>query len=193
MSESAPRLILVKHAMPEVVEGKPASSWLLSEEGKQACRPLAERLQGYGPDVIVTSTEPKANETGLRVSSVLGLPFESAPDLHETLRESVPFSDSVEAFHARLQEFFSHPDDLVFGEETANQARERFTAAVEAVQQRHAGRTVAIVCHGTVISLFVSRLTGQEPFELWRQLGLPSIIVVPPDDPDAIEVIPRIS
>lgn len=193
MSESAPTLILVKHAMPEVVEGKPPSSWLLSEAGKLACRPLAERLQSYGPEVVVTSTEPKANETGLRVSSVLGLPFESAPDLHETLRESVPFSATVEAFHARLQEFFSHPDELVFGEETANQATARFVAAVGDVLERHAGRTVAVVCHGTVISLFVSQLTGQDPFELWRQLGLPSFIVVPPGDPAGIEVIPQIS
>lgn len=193
MTNGAPKLILVKHALPELVPGKPASSWLLSEEGKQACRPLAEKLQEFAPEVIVTSTEPKANETGLRVASVLSLPFESAPDLHETLRESVPFSDSVEAFHARLQEFFNHPDEMVFGEETAHQATERFVAAVEAVQARHPDKTVAIVCHGTVMSLYVHRLTGQDPFELWRQLGLPAIIAIRPDSPNPIEVVPRIS
>lgn len=193
MNGTEARLILIKHARPEIVPGKPASSWLLSEEGKQSCRPLAERVRGYGPDVIITSTEPKANETGLRMSSVLGLPFESAPDLHEARRDTVPYHENIDEWHTRVAEFFSKPGELVLGEETAEQATERFSAAVDSLLARHPGRTVATVCHGTVISLYAASVAGIDPFPLWQSLGLPSFVVMSGPDRDVIEVIERVS
>lgn len=189
MSGASSLLILIKHAMPEIVPGKPPSSWLLSEAGKKSCRALGERLRGFEPEAIVTSTEPKANETGLRVSSVLGVPFESAPDLHETLRETVAFQDDPDEWHANVQRFFDHPDELVLGEETAAHAAERFTAAVQAVLTRYADGTVAIVCHGTVISLYAARVAGIEPYPLWRRLGLPSFVALSRPEMEIVEVV----
>src|SRR5690606_33322395 len=77
---SAPeaRLILVTNSLPEVVEGKRPSSWLLSSKGRKRCAPLAERLRDYDPEIIITSTEPRANETGLLVAEALGVSFETA-------------------------------------------------------------------------------------------------------------------
>jgi broad specificity phosphatase PhoE len=37
---------------------------------------------------------------------------------------------------------------------------------------------MVILTHGTVLSLFVSRATGMEPFALWNRLGLPSFVVL---------------
>jgi broad specificity phosphatase PhoE len=42
----------------------------------------------------------------------------------------------------------------------------------------HPNETVVIVAHGTVISLFVSRLIGISDFLLWNELGLPSFVVI---------------
>jgi broad specificity phosphatase PhoE len=187
------RLILIKHARPEVVPGRPASTWLLSEDGKRNCRPLAERVRGYGPEVVVTSTEPKANETGLRMSSVLGLPFESAPGLHEANRDTVPFHDDIDEWYAAVANFFATPDEVVLGEESAAEATNRFSEAVEGVLARNPERTVAIVCHGTVISLYAANMAGIDPFPLWKSLGLPSFIVMSGPDRDVIEVVDRIS
>jgi broad specificity phosphatase PhoE len=193
LSSPDTRLILIKHARPEVVPGKPPSSWLLSEEGKESCRPLAERVRSYGPEVIITSTEPKANETGLRMSSVLGLPFESAPDLHEARRDTVPYHESIDEWFAKVAAFFSNPNELVLGEETAEQATERFSAAVESLLTRHPGRTIATVCHGTVMSLYAASVAGIDPFPLWQRLGLPSFIVMSPDSREVVKVVDRIS
>lgn len=193
MSGQPARLILIKHAMPDVVPGKPASTWLLSDDGKRACRPLAERLRIHTPEFIVTSTEPKANETGLRVSSILGIPFESAPDLHEHRRDTVPYHDSAEEWHASIARFFNQPDDVVLGEESAAQAGDRFAGAIEQVVQRHPERTVAIVSHGTVISLYVARIAGVDPFPLWQRLGLPSFVVLSGPDRETVEIVDQIS
>ncbi len=35
-----------------------------------------------------------------------------------------------------------------------------------------------IVKHGTVITLFTARANGIEPFIFWKQLGLPSCVVL---------------
>jgi len=42
----------------------------------------------------------------------------------------------------------------------------------------HPDQTVLVVAHGTVISLFVSWLTGEDGYLLWDKLGLPSFLVL---------------
>jgi probable phosphoglycerate mutase len=171
------RLILVKHAAPEVAPAVPAAHWPLSEVGRAACRPLAERLATFAPAGIVASEEPKAAETGRLVAERLGLPFETATDLHEHDRSDVPFLAAAE-WRERVRGFFAEPDALVLGRETATAAGDRFTRAVAAVLARYQTGDLAIVAHGTVISLHVARYNPIGPFVLWEQLGLPSFVVL---------------
>ncbi|MCP4167150.1 MAG: histidine phosphatase family protein [Chloroflexi bacterium] len=69
------------------------------------------------------------------------------------------------------------PDELVFGEETADRAHERFATAVDVVLTAHPGQTVAIVAHGTVITLYVAHLQNLEPYPFWRQFELADFVV----------------
>ena len=82
------------------------------------------------------------------------------------------------AIETAVAEFFRNPDRLVLGCETADQAHARFAGAVGRLLQEHAASNLVVVAHGTVISLFVARLLGWEPFPLWRRLGLPSFVVL---------------
>lgn len=193
MSAPSAGLILVKHALPEIVPGKPPTSWLLSREGRASCTPLAERLSAYQPNIIVTSTEPKANETGLLVSELLGIPFEVGKGLHEALRETVSYMEEPADWHQAVADFFARPDDLILGEETARHATERFTAAIDEVLARHPDEVVVVVCHGTVISLYLAAVTGIDPFRLWRRLGLPSFVALSRPDMEIIELVEKIS
>lgn len=43
---------------------------------------------------------------------------------------------------------------------------------------RHPVGNIIIVAHGTVITLFVSRRAGLEPFPFWKRLALPSFVVL---------------
>jgi broad specificity phosphatase PhoE len=173
---TSPHLILVKHSLPEIVPGEPAAAWRLSPEGRARCRPLAEKLAAYRPRIVVSSVEPKARETAEAVAATLGCGLEVVAGLQEHERSSVPFM-SKDAFEAAVAAFFARPTELVFGEETADLAHVRFAAAVDGVLAHHAGQTVAIVAHGTVITLFAARATGLEPLSLWKTLGLPSFVV----------------
>ena len=170
-------LILVRHSVPEIYGDRPANTWKLSEEGRLRAEHLAEELKSFAPDVIISSDEPKAKETAEIVASCLGLETQTLPDLHEHDRSNVPYL-SHEAFQASIRTFFQEPDQLVFGNETANQAYVRFYQAIHSILNENLQKTVVVVAHGTVISLFVARLTGSSELELWSKLGLPSFVAM---------------
>lgn len=187
------KLILVKHAMPEIVPGKPPSGWLLSADGRKSYAALAERLREHQPEIIITSNEPKANETGLLAAEALGIPFETAAGLHEHERDMAPFLNDRDKWNDLVADFFGRPGELIFGEETAIQARERFSHAVDSVLDQHPDKTIVIVSHGTVISLYAAQVAGIDPFPLWQRLHLPSYIVLSRPDLEILEVVEKIS
>jgi broad specificity phosphatase PhoE len=108
----------------------------------------------------------------------LELSFETAPGLHEHQRGVVHKLGSKEEFEAQVRRFFELPDQLVFGGETANQVHARFSTAIANVMARHPTGHLAIVSHGTVMTLFIARATGLEPLPFWRSLGLPALAVL---------------
>ena len=178
MPQQENHLILVKHSLPEIVPSIPAKQWHLSATGRQRCEELAVQLKVFTPDVIITSHEPKAQETGQTVAKILGTPCTTAPNLHEHDRTNEKYVPTKEQFENRVARFFAHAQTLVFGQETADDAHARFASAVSIAITHNPGRTVAIVAHGTVITLFLARACGLQPFPLWKRLGLPSFAVL---------------
>lgn len=170
-------LILVKHSLPEVVEAIPAREWTLSDEGRKRARQLVELLIPYQPEVVASSMEPKAQETASILAENLRLHVHTIEGLQEHDRSSALYYSRVE-FQKLVQKFFEKPDVLVFGSETAAQSLVRFRRAVESILKSCKSENVIIVSHGTVISLFVSWLTGCDGYLLWQELGLPSFVVL---------------
>jgi broad specificity phosphatase PhoE len=170
-------LILVKHSMPDIEEARPANTWRLSPAGQVRAQKLAAQLVDFSPQVILSSPEPRAKETAEILASWFRLDLQTVPDLREHDRSNVPFLP-YDRFQISMRDFFQKADELVLGTETANQAHARFYRAVHSILNQYLNKTVVIVTHGTVISLFVSRLTGSSDLELWNRLGLPSFIAM---------------
>ena len=170
-------LVLVKHAEPIVDPGVPPNRWRLSANGRRQSVVLAERLNSYAPGVIVASEEPKASETGSLVAEHLGVVLEPFLGLHEHDRTGVPFGTQTE-FEQAARQFFENPKELVWGNESAEQATERFAKAIDEVLERHSNHSLVVVTHGTVISLLLSQRSGVNGYEHWRKLGLPSFCVL---------------
>ena len=170
-------LILVKHSVPEIEEGRPASTWRLSKEGQLRAHQLALELERYTPEAIFSSEEPKASETAEILARHFQLDLKTVPDLREHDRSNVAYL-AHDAFQALVRKFFRHPDQQVFGSETADEAHARFYRAVHSILNEHKHSTVLVVSHGTVISLFVARLTGSSDLELWTKLGMPSFVAL---------------
>jgi len=138
---------------------------------------LAGHLIQYQPEMVITSPEPKARETAEILAHTLQLPIQEIDDLHEHVRSAVPYLSKHE-FEEVVREFFEKPGTLVFGNETADQAYERFSRVVNCILYENDTSSIVIVAHGTVISLFVSRLIGQPGYKIWSELGLPCFVVL---------------
>ncbi len=172
-----PYLVLIKHAHPAIIPGVPAREWRLSEVGRARCSVLADKLKPYAPQVVISSVEPKAVETADLMAARWGLTSHSVLNLHEHDRSNLPYLSS-EQFEMAVADFFARPADRVMGSESADEAYARFSAALTEVLAQYPAHNVAVVAHGTVISLCVSRWAGLEPFPVWKRLGLPSGVVL---------------
>jgi broad specificity phosphatase PhoE len=184
-------LILVRHSLPKLNPSVPANEWSLSDEGRTRARTLGFRLADYRPELIFTSPEPKAAETAEIVGRELGLAALVLPGLHEHERGNIGWV-SREVLDAGVADFFRFPDRKVFGGESADQAYARFSAVVEGVLPVPDIGTAAIVAHGTVICLYLSRVAQVDPFPLWKRLGLPSFVVIAAAKRQMIRVVEQV-
>ncbi|MFN8398746.1 MAG: histidine phosphatase family protein [Anaerolineales bacterium] len=170
-------IILVKHSLPEIVSTAPAKEWRLSQSGQIRCAALAEKLEPISPDVIISSVEPKAIETGQIITKKLNKPFSMVNGLQEHDRTNIGLLEKTE-FENKVKEFFDKPESLVFGRETACQSLARFSKAISSIESEYPDKNIVIVAHGTVITLFVSKFNAVEAFSFWRKLDLPSFVVL---------------
>jgi 2,3-bisphosphoglycerate-dependent phosphoglycerate mutase len=191
-SQAVCHLILVKHSLPQIIPAVSPNQWGLSPEGQRRCTPLAQRLAVYQPAAIVTSGEPKAAETAALLAGQMEIPFEVKDGLHEHDRGQSPFLPA-DQFDVAMAHLFRNPRALVFGRETADQARERFTRALHHSLNSYPRGNTVVIAHGTVIALCVAHYTQRDPYELWQRLGFPSFVVLSLPDFALMEIVERVA
>lgn len=175
------KLILVRHAPPQIEPDVAPPRWVLSAEGRRRCAWLAGELAALGVARLYSSLEPKALETAALTAVRLGLEVGPRRDLHENDRAGLAFGP-LDVLKARIRRFFDEPSNLVMGQETAEAALRRFETAVRALAAETQDRTAAVVTHGTVLTLLVARRNRVEPFAFWEALTAPSLVVLDPAD-----------
>jgi broad specificity phosphatase PhoE len=173
-----------------VTPAVPAREWHLSEIGRARCQLLADQLAALQPDLVVSSVAPKAIETAQIVAQRLGQTVQVVQGLHEHARSDIGLNAAE--FVAAVARFFAKPHELVFGDETADAAYTRFASALAGVIEVRCQRTVAVITHGTVLSLFAARAAGVEPFAFWQRLGLPAFVVLTLPDLALARIVARI-
>lgn len=181
-------MILVKHAMPIIDPNVDACMWPISDQGRVAAEQLAHRLRAFTPDVVLSSDEPKAIATAEPISILTGVELESAPGLREHDRRGGPWMET-EVFQESVHQFFDNPSDIVYGQESADGAFRRFHVALDVLLGSRSFENAVVVTHGTVITLYVSRLAGVDAFPLWERLGLPSYVVMSWPDGKLLDVV----
>ncbi len=186
MTPTQPRLLaLVRHSVSDPQSGE--ADWPLSKLGRERCVALAQVLAAYDLQAVYTSEMRRARETGELVAAQLNLPVHTAANLHEHERDGIPFLGREE-FLAAMTALFTHPDRPAFGGETATQALTRFQTALQSVVEQSTGN-IAVVTHGTVLSLFVGAVTGRDAYAFWQQLDQPAVIVFALPDYQLEEVV----
>jgi broad specificity phosphatase PhoE len=170
-------LILVRHSLSQPDTALPAARWRLSEEGRRRCRTLAEELRRHGVTRLIGSPEPKARETAELAGAYLGVGTSVAAGLEEHHRATAAWLSQTE-FEEQVARLMNSPNALVFGGESAAAALDRFRRAVDQALSGAASETVALVTHGTVLTLFIGAFNPIDPLSFWKGLGLPAVVVV---------------
>src|SRR5262249_31530402 len=137
---------------------------------------LAGRLRAQPIDRIVSSTYRRARETIEPVARRAGLSVELEPRLVERRLSPQPNPHRRDAVRPSV----AAPHFAVDGGESGRATLERGWAALEAVLG--AGHALpAIVSHGQLISLVLSRIDPGFGFEGWQSLRNPDVIEVERD------------
>lgn len=168
------KLILVRHSAPIIDPTIPAREWVLSVEGRAAAAALAKMLADRVIGSVISSDEPKARQTAEEIASAVQLPVILDRDLREHERVTVGYLPRPE-FESGIARFFNRPDELGFGEETADQVFLRFSAVVERGMEKSRG-DVVLVTHGTALTLYLARKTDIDPLAFWHALTMPMAV-----------------
>lgn len=172
------KLVLVKHSNSNHNPAQPAQDWELTPEGYERCKPLARHLARYQPRRLSCSSMPKALQTARSVAKILeDIPVIENPLLAEHSRRTNAPYGTVAEFEARVRWLFEAPDQLVFGDETANQASQRFQRGIMSLLAiADPAEHIVVIAHGTVAVLFAAQYNAIDSYELWRKLKMPSFI-----------------
>jgi len=163
------RVLIIRHceSSGQVAEAP------LTATGYAQAEALAEWLAAHPIDRIVSSTYRRAQETIAPFAARSGLRIELEPRLVERRLSPEPIPDWRDV----VRRSFGEPDFVVPGGESGRETLERGWAALEAVLD--GGHELpAIVSHGQLISLVLSRIDPSFGFDGWRSLRNPDILLV---------------
>jgi len=162
------KVILLRHAAPEVRPGVRPERWSLSDDGRQAARLLRGQLPERA--VLASSREAKAIETpGCRSGSTS---LAHRRNFGEVQRVE-PFDDHHHS--RRLAWVRNELDDRHIGWETPSQAAVRFQAGLDAIDD-----DVVVATHGMVMTAWLVARgivePGQSAGACWIRLTFPALV-----------------
>ena len=152
-------LLLIRHGLPvrrEVVDG-PADPEL-APQGHAQAEHMANYLSTERITAVYTSPLRRACETAAPLARVLGLEAIVEDDVAEYDRnasEYVPIEELKASGDPRFHELASGTDL-----DDPDEFRDRVLGALDRIIAAHPSQTVAVVCHGGVINLFLAAILG---------------------------------
>jgi broad specificity phosphatase PhoE len=159
-------LILIRHALPErrrVSEGSADPE--LAPEGRAQAEHMADYLRSEQIDAVYTSPMRRALQTAAPLGRRFGLEPVVVDDVAEWDRNSseyVPIEQLKAEGDPRFHEILGNQWD---GADPIEEFEARVAAALDELVARHAGDTIAVVCHGGVINTYLSIVLGLDGSE----------------------------
>ena len=164
-------LLLIRHAEPVRIGPGTAAGPAdphLTERGREQADRLAAWLAAEPVDAVLSSPLQRARDTAAPVGRGLGLDVEVVDGLMEYDAQSdfyIPVEELRETRdHHWTAMIEGRWDEL--GGEPPEQFRARIVPCVDAIIERFPGGTVAAVCHGGVINVYLAALLGLDR-HLW--------------------------
>lgn len=168
------RIIFIRHALPVVDHSRSSTEWVLSPDGLEDVKTCRQYLRNLSISLVYTSSQAKAKETANLLFEGQQVSFLEDNRLDEVIRPGPPLKD-VEEFKAAVKMSFLNLGHSYFGWETNLSALGRFTSSIEDISEQHPSGVIAVVTHGTVLTLYLGFRggflgNGQALGEVWEEM-----------------------
>ena len=167
-------LFLVRHAESDLDPTIPPEGWGLTSNGVKQARDAGNELRNAGLVAIFCSAEPKAQRTADLIAGAVGLRSREIEGLGEHRRDSWGFLGRDE-FNRAVGEVFDAPGESVLGAETGKPALRRFNDAIVEADRKSPPGAIALVSHGTVMSLVLSHLNDEPAGPIWEAMDFAQV------------------
>lgn len=181
-----PYLYLIRHPRTHVDPSRQPHEWALSDQGRAQVNTLIEAPFWKNVVAVYSSNQPKAMEPARAIGQRYDIPVTSMPGLAE-VRRGAEIYHSTGDYNSILGKFFSSPDFSIQGWERAGEALARIQQAMQEIIGQHPGKSVAVLSHGTILTLYTAMLEKQSPtLQRWREIDFASVGTV---DTETMELI----
>lgn len=165
-------LIFLRHGPTLKDTNLSIDQWSVRPEAVGDIIKLAESSTFDQIDFIYTSTQIKAVQTAIPFSKRLNKPIIQIPELGELSR---PGSEklSTEDYEKIKSKIFMDLDYTTDNWETSNHALSRYKKAINQIDSQYEGKTILIISHGSVMTLYFCSLQGKltNIFTRWKEMN----------------------
>jgi broad specificity phosphatase PhoE len=173
-----PYLYLVRHPRTHVDPMQQPHEWELSTQGRAQAQMLGAAPFWKKVNTLYASNQQKAIEAAEIVAAANGIPVVPLAGLAEVGRGHEFYSSATD-YNNILERFFTQPDSSVSGWESSGVALQRFKAAVDSILSQPITGSVALLSHGTILTLYTALLDGEAPtLARWQNIHFASVATV---------------
>ncbi|MDD5561314.1 MAG: histidine phosphatase family protein [Candidatus Omnitrophica bacterium] len=175
------RLILIRHGVTEWNKQKRycgCKNIGLSNHGKAQAMQLRNRFNGFGFDKIYCSDRKRALQT--RAILFGKADFTKVKNLREIdfgVFEGLRHDEVLKKYPKLYKEWLADPYKARIPQaEQMRVFKKRVDGTIKGILQANRGKTIALVCHGGVIGIFVSGILKNRSF--WKFVPSPASVTV---------------
>jgi broad specificity phosphatase PhoE len=175
------RLILIRHAITKWNKQRRYCGCRnigISGEGRKQAKQLHGRLKNIKFDSIYVSDRKRAIQTAKIVFK--GVEIKKIKQLREInfgVLEGLSYKEIVKKYNGIYKKWLKNPYKYNIPKaEPMNGFQKRVRLAIEKIIQANRGKTIAMVCHGGTIGVFISSILKSEGF--WRYVPSAASITV---------------
>lgn len=169
----ATKLIFIRHGQTEWnLKKKYAGSTdiPLNQKGKAQARKLKKRLSSQTVDKIYVSNKKRALETAKIIFSKCKIErIADLREIHFGVFEGLTYQQVMQKHPLVLKKWLKDPFNTTIPKgENLKDFKQRVVKAICKIIVANQGKTVAVVCHGGSISIFLNHILKSKEF--WKQI-----------------------
>ncbi len=167
------RILLIRHGSTDWNVSQRYCGFVdvaLNKKGRTQAGRLHKRLKDETVHKVYSSDRKRAIETAGIIFK--GCDIEKVPDLREMhfgIFEGLTYKQIMKKFPDTYRKWIDNPFETVIPSgESLDILKKRVTRALKKIIMRHPNQTVAVVCHGGVISAFINYILKSKEF--WKRI-----------------------